>query len=412
MSTLEEKFEAATAAREIPGTILLATSSDGKFQYSKAFGPATPTKPLDLNATIILASCTKLMTTIAALQCVDRGQIGLDDEVSGVLHELKDPKILTGFTEGESGEPIYEASKTAITVRHLLTHTSGLGHDLMHPIYPKWRKAMGHPPYVGDIHQSLLHNITIPLMYEPGTSWSYGVSHDWAGELAARLNNTTLEDFMEKNIWTPLGIKNLTFHQDLKPDVKKNLVKMTSRNGPTEAKYGMPQRDAGKVEWSDEIIYEDPTKYEAGGGGACGSPVEFLKIVHSILANDGKLLKSETIGEMFKPQLGPGPLKAWIDYIGVPMLQGAFAIPPAGTKIQWGIGGMLWDQDAETGKKKGTLCWSGLPNLMWTIDREAGLACMYAGNVIPFGDFKSGEHQVFWEKEIYGRYEKFLKEGE
>lgn len=106
------------------------TSNPGKFQYQKAFGPATPTKPLDLNATMILASCTKLMTTIAALQCVERGQIGLDDEVSSVLHELKDPKILTSFTEGESGEPIYEKSKTAITVRYVENTFIKLKHKL------------------------------------------------------------------------------------------------------------------------------------------------------------------------------------------------------------------------------------------------------------------------------------------
>ncbi|KUJ15948.1 beta-lactamase/transpeptidase-like protein, partial [Mollisia scopiformis] len=409
MSSFEEQFEKACRDREIPGVILLACDAKGKFQYQKAFGPATPTRPMDLNATMILASCTKLMTTISAMQCVERGLIALDEEVGNVLHELKDPQILTGFANGDSGGPIYKASATQITLRHLLTHTSGLGHDMMNPIYATWRKARGDPPYESEMTQSLIHNINIPLMYEPGTSWSYGVSLDWAGVLVARLNNCSLEEFMEKNLWTPLGIKNLTFHQELKSDVRKNLVKMTSKNGHELARFSMPRKEAGKVEWTDEVIYEVPTKEECGGGGACGSPVEYMKIMQSILLDDGKILKSSTIDEMFTPQLKGGSLKFWNDFQGFLLLEGAFSREKPGTKMQWGIGGSLTDQDVETGKKKGTLSWSGLPNLLWTIDRTTGLNCMYASNVIPFGDYKSGEMQRMFEKEMYSRYDKVVK---
>lgn len=71
---------------------------------------------MDLNATFIMASCTKLMTTIAALQCVERKQVRLDDPVASILPELKEPDIITGFKDG-SGEPTYEKAKTAITLR-------------------------------------------------------------------------------------------------------------------------------------------------------------------------------------------------------------------------------------------------------------------------------------------------------
>jgi CubicO group peptidase (beta-lactamase class C family) len=70
---------------------------------------------MDLNATFILASCTKLMTTIAALQCVERGQIGLDDSVSAILPELKEPEIFNG--ENEKGELTFQKAKTAITLK-------------------------------------------------------------------------------------------------------------------------------------------------------------------------------------------------------------------------------------------------------------------------------------------------------
>ncbi len=79
---------------------------------------------MDLNATFILASCTKLMTTIAALQCVERGQIALDDAVSTILPELRDPEILTGFTDG-SGKPTFQKAKGAITLRQVFHNMSG-----------------------------------------------------------------------------------------------------------------------------------------------------------------------------------------------------------------------------------------------------------------------------------------------
>jgi CubicO group peptidase (beta-lactamase class C family) len=87
----------------------------GTFKFEKAFGPKNPGDPMDLNATFILASCTKLMTTIAALQCVERGQIGLDDVVSTVLPELKEKEIITGIKE--DGSLAYKKAENAITLR-------------------------------------------------------------------------------------------------------------------------------------------------------------------------------------------------------------------------------------------------------------------------------------------------------
>lgn len=253
----------------------------------------------------------------------------------------------------------------------------------------------------------MMHDITLPLLYEPGSSWSYGVSLDWAGLLVARLNNTSLEAFMETNIWTPLGIKNITFHQEQKPDVEKNLVKLTARSGIRNPHRGLPVKNPGaKVEWIDELLYATPTKDEVGGGGAIGNPGEYMKILNSLLAPNSVLLKPATIDQMFTPQFAPGSgsLKAYEEFCELPFLIDAFASAPLGTKVNWGLGGMIFMQDLENGKRKGTMSWSGLPNLLWTIDREAGLACFYASNVVPFGDFESAEMQALFEKEMYKRF--------
>lgn len=88
----------------------------GSFQYQKAFGPKSPTEEMDLESTFIMASCTKIMTTISVLQCVERGQIDLDDDVSDILTELKDIQILTGFKE-DTEKGIYKKAENKITLR-------------------------------------------------------------------------------------------------------------------------------------------------------------------------------------------------------------------------------------------------------------------------------------------------------
>jgi CubicO group peptidase (beta-lactamase class C family) len=225
-----------------------------------------------------------------------------------------------------------------------------------------------------------MQDISLPLLYEPGTSWCYGVSLDWVGLLVARLNNTSLESYMEKYIWSPLGIRNITFHQEQKPDVAKNLAKLTIRTGTPNPHRGVPVRNhSAKVDWTDELLYATPTTEEVGGAGAIGNPLEYMKILTSLLAPSCPILKRETIDLMFTPQFAPGSgsLTAYEAFLKLPLYAGAFASQPPGTKVNWGLGGMLVLQDFEYGKKKGTMSWSGLPNLLWTVDREVGKSALY-----------------------------------
>jgi len=141
MDELEKRLQTATAEREIAGAVISATDkagmtgrtnshstssrekltpAAGKFHYTKAFGShsAEPdSKPLDLETTFWLLSATKLMTAVAALQCVDRGLISLDDDVTRVLPEWKDPDLLEGFETG-SGKPMLRNAQNMITLRY------------------------------------------------------------------------------------------------------------------------------------------------------------------------------------------------------------------------------------------------------------------------------------------------------
>jgi CubicO group peptidase (beta-lactamase class C family) len=273
----------------------------------------------------------------------------------------------------------------------------------------QWRKLNGQEP--GTRGMPMMERIQMPLLFEPGTSWMYGASTDWAGVLTARLNKITLEEYMQKNIWDPLGIKNITFHNELKPDVKKNKVKLTYRGGIDNPQLGLPADTGKPVVWTDDLVYDDPIPIgdEFGGQGGIGSAFEYSKILTSILINDSKLLKPATVDLMFTPQLSDAPRAALGEFLGAELWKDTFASQPAGAKLDWGLAGCLTFDDKPTGRRAGTLTWSGLTNLLWTVDRDAGLATFYASNILPFGDHASHKYQQMFEKEVYSRFGKTAK---
>ena len=119
MTTFDEGFEAACRKGAIPGAVLVASNTDGTFKYEKAFRGQNLREGADsnyqLNSVLRLASLTKLVTSIAALQCVERGLLGLDDDVTKWLPEFKQLKVLLECEEGK--EPVFEDIKTPITLR-------------------------------------------------------------------------------------------------------------------------------------------------------------------------------------------------------------------------------------------------------------------------------------------------------
>ncbi|RDW80014.1 hypothetical protein BP6252_04652 [Coleophoma cylindrospora] len=407
MATFEAKFQEAIDSQTLGGVVLQASDKTGKFTYAQAFGkqslqegsPASK-KDVQLDSVFTLASCTKLVTSIAALQCVEQGLIGLDDDVSPVLTELKDAEIID--FPMESSTPKFAKAKSKITLRMLLSHSSGISYDLMSPDLTHWRMSRGEIP--GPSGMPMMDRISMPLVFEPGTSWSYGAGLDWAGVLVARLSGGSLEAFMQKHIWSPLGIKDITFHLHERPDLKARHVAMSAREGIANPVTSLGvYKKTGKAVFNDDHLYDDPTVDEFGGQGLYGSVVEYMKVLESLTKNDGKLLTAASVDEMFKPQLPAGGKAAVEGMMNADMLQGTFGMAPKGTSCDWGLGGLLILTDLVTGKKKGTMTWSGLPNLLWTIDREAGLCCFYASQMVPFGDPQSHDYQQLFEKEMYDR---------
>lgn len=254
-------------------------------------------KPIQTNTIMWVASCTKLMTSICALQLVDQGKLALDDPVYNHIPELKDFKILKTFDN--AGKPVEVQHTKPITLRTLLTHTSGLTYDGMHPKLLAWLAYHGREHTVG---AKLLQRFNAPLIFEPSESWMYGSSIDYAGLLIERVTGLTLEEYMRQNLWEPLGIRDMTFKLKSRPDMKMRMADMSMRD-----------EKSAKVRLSTErMSYQDANGEEVddcmGGQGVFTSAEEYIKIVHAVLRmnEEETLLKKETSKEFFRPQLGEG----------------------------------------------------------------------------------------------------------
>lgn len=226
-------------------------------------------------------------------------------------------------------------------------------YDMMSPTLTKWKQQRGQKP---DFGATVVERCDAPLLYEPGTAWSYGYAIDWAGKMVERITDQSLEEYMKKNIWGPLGVSDITFWPDSHPDFKKRSAHMSARN--SEGKVIHAGNVPSTTNWEDCL----------GGQGGYATMEDYFKIVHSLLLDDKKLLKQETTKVMFEPQLTEPSRKAMRHIFNSPELSalyiGDFSKP---FDLDWGIGGVLIGGDEDSGRKKDTLIWSGMPNLFWVI---------------------------------------------
>ncbi|KAH7084097.1 beta-lactamase/transpeptidase-like protein [Paraphoma chrysanthemicola] len=374
----------------IPGCVLSAIDDKGHKFYSKCSGydsVAPNASQLNPNNLFWMASCTKLIGTIAALQCVERGQISLDDHVEHVLPELANLEIIqpSGSSDA-SGRPLFtlRPSTKKITLRHLLSHTSGLSYDVQNSLTAAWR-ASRQMELLG-MSGKVTEAYVVPLLFEPGESWEYSGGIDLAGEIVSRLNNVSLEEYLREHVFGPLGMNSSTFHLELYPELTKRLVKMTKR---TES--GILSESKG--------LWPDSVPEDCGGAGLYSSPDDYIKILSDLLRETPMLLKSETVDLMFSPQLKRGSLAlralhdSW-------MTKGMTAIEQPSVEINFGLGGIYVERDVGN-YKRDSLVWGGLPNLFWFANRSNRVAGLYASQVIPPGDPKSVHLAQEFIKDVY-----------
>ena len=226
-----------------------------------------------------------------------------------------------------------------------------MSYDLFNPVLMKWRASRGEKPGDGKTVQERYGS---PLLYLPGEKWEYSCAIDWVGLTVMRISNKTLEEYFKENIWNPLGITDMTFWIKNHPELQARAT----------ATYVRPEVGGKLVPDPNPDPTRDATD-NFGGGGLFASMPEYMKVLHSILKKDGKLLQPKTIDNIFTPQLGEGSKKAMNEMLSTPVINLMLGGVPAEIPKDFGLAGMIMEGDIQGWRSKGTLFWGGMRNLQW-----------------------------------------------
>ncbi|KAF2008714.1 beta-lactamase class C and other penicillin binding protein [Aaosphaeria arxii CBS 175.79] len=407
----------------IHGASFVAVDSTGNDIYCKSFGyknvNVKNSKRLTLDTPSWIASQTKLTTSVAVMQVVEKGLIGLDDDVRDVLPQLKDLKVLIGF-EGEGsiaetlatsgdegpysskpvekpkGPPIFEKIMGKLTLRHLITHTSGFCYDLADPLlikYSAWTERKDNM-FSGTM-QGNLH----PLIFQPGSSWKYGPGLDWAGTIVAKLTGLDFNEYQQKHIWGPLGAKNTTFFPN-REGLEKEDLHETGIRAEGEGTQGLKPGDC---------LWRLNSRDALGGAGLFSTPNDYKKLLSALISEGGPLLSKASVDEMFRPQIGPESTLGARAFLKGTNLDNTQSNLYTDRYDEWEnfqeIGhclcGIVTTEDVFGRRKKGSINWSGLPNLIWWIDRESGVAATFFTQLLPVGDHAPRRLQIELEAALY-----------
>src|ERR1019366_6102362 len=190
---------------EVPGVVALAATDNGVV-YEGIFGKRRlHDGPAMTRDTVFrVASMIKPMTSVAALQLVERDKLSLDAPVPDIEPAVGSPQVLEGFDA--AGAPRLRPAKRPISLRHLLTHTAGFAYRLWDAQAVRYFKAIDRLPSAARAKEP-----RPPLMFDPGERWQYGTSIDWVGRIVESISGEPLDVYFRKHIFEPLGMNDTAF---------------------------------------------------------------------------------------------------------------------------------------------------------------------------------------------------------
>ncbi|HTZ38300.1 MAG TPA: serine hydrolase domain-containing protein, partial [Stellaceae bacterium] len=193
---IDDALRGAAASGVVPGVVAMAASAERPL-YAGAFGVRRlgGGAPMTLDTVFRLASMTKAITCVAAMQLVERGRLTLDGPLPEIDPALNAPQVLTGFDA--AGRPVLRPAKRPITLRHLMTHTAGFCYEQWNPVQERYVAASGMP----QMSSGKLAAMRLPLMFDPGERWEYGINIDWVGRIVEAVSGQSIDRYMQEHIF-------------------------------------------------------------------------------------------------------------------------------------------------------------------------------------------------------------------
>ncbi|WP_337661417.1 serine hydrolase domain-containing protein [Erythrobacter sp. Alg231-14] len=363
MNDFQSTLDTALSKTNVIGAVAAIGNSGGITSLAAAgLSDAASGNAMATDSIFQIASMTKAITSAAALQLVERGALSMDDPIGAVLPDLGDAQVLIGFADDGSAQT--RAANSQITLRHLLTHTSGLGYSFTSGDMGKAQ---------GEVVPGSLNSLKSPLMFEPGSDWLYGVNTDWVGLAVEAVSGQSLGDYMAQQFFEPMGMKDTGFA--VPTDKASRRVSLMAATADGFAPFPL------------EIGGGDAAEFTSGGGGLYSTAPDYMRFMQMILGKgvfDGnRILSEESVRSMSTNQIGgirAGKMESF-----VPMLANTFDAFPD-MQSEWGLGFLINPKDGRNGRAAGSLAWAGIANCYYWIDPANDIAGLALMQFLPFGD--------------------------
>ena len=374
-SAIDDAMRRAVERKDVAGVVVMAADRK-RVIYQGAFGVADigEARPLRLDALFRIASMTKAITSTAAIQLVEQGRFAIEDPVEKYLPEFAKLSVFESF-DGATGAYRLRPATKAVTIRHLFTHTSGLGYGFTNPTVRDFKPRAGEEYAVG------------PLVFEPGERWLYSTSTDWLGRLVEKVSNLSLEDYFRQRIFTPLGMAD-TFYFVPK-DKEARLVTVNRRIA-----------DGSIVRES----VQPPTSgfTPIGGGGLSSTANDYIRFTRALL-NGGELdgariLSAGTVALMGQNHIGALGVPA--QKTAIPERSDDFSFIADG-RDKWGLGFLITADDIPGKRSAGSLSWGGINNTYYWLDPTRGITGVILMQFLPFADRKALALYDAFERGVY-----------
>lgn len=380
---LTPSIDSAVAAG-VPG-VVAAVTVDGHTVYEGASGvrAADGSDPMTVDTVVAIFSMTKAITGAAAMQLVEQGKLSLDDPAGSVLADLANVPVLDGFAA--DGSPRLRPANTPITLRHLLTHTSGFVYDMWNADFANYLAVSGTPP-IGSLQKDALR---VPSMFEPGSAWQYGIGIDWVGLLVEEASGQKLGDYFAEHLFEPLGMRDTAFTPTPDMAARQASLHVSTPDGPVP--FAMPAPEAAE--------------FQMGGGGLLSTVHDYLRFQNMIL-NGGELggvrvLDDSTVASMGRNSIGAINVQPLITVN--PMLTCDAEFYP-GMVCKWGLTFLINTETTPQGRPADSLAWAGLANSYYWIDRVNNVCGVWASQMFPFANTSALEGFRNFESAFYANF--------
>jgi len=380
-----ERFEAAVdravADGKIAGAVALTVDRSGPvYQHAAGLRQLGASAAMTTDTVFWIASMTKALVSIAALQLVEAGKIGLDDDLGGVLPDLADLQVLEGLDA--EGKPKLRPAAAPVTLRHLLSHTSGFAYSFTSEPLLAFMQATG----AADPNSGARAALRTPLMFDPGQGFVYGIGIDWAGLVVEAVSGQRLDAYMRDHVLAPLGMADTGFALSDEQKGRQAGVHALTPGGLAPIPFGLPE--------NPEVL--------SGGGGLYSTAGDYGRFLRMLL-NGGELdgvtiLSRAGIEGLAEVHTGSHRVRM---ASSLPHLSNTYDPYPE-MATGHGLAAMVTPEPTSEGRRPGSLAWAGLANTYYWADPESGRAGVLMTQLLPFADPAVLDLFKALERDAYG----------